>query len=370
MGIYARPDVVLTFSQVDQLIRTFESNSGRHYGRPTVNASIPLVDLGGTTDVASRASANAAERLHDALATIGFAYIGGHAVAAASVDSAFAASREFHASGLTRKQSIAINAFHRGYMGMATSTIVTSSVARVTRPNMSESLMLMRELAPDDPDLAAGRPLQGPNQWPDWLPTFKPPIERFIGEVDALSRHIVRLIALGLGMRADVLDHYFERPTTFLRLLHYPPQPVQAADNEFGSAPHTDYGIITLLAQDNTGGLQVRPRGGEWIDAPPIPGTFVLNVGDMLARWTNDRFVSTPHRVINRSGGDRYSIPYFFDPSMDSIIECLPACTDATRPPRYPPVRYGDYLMERLNRNYDYRRPEGGSTAHQPPENA
>jgi len=102
----------------------------------------------------------------------------------------------------------------------------------------------------------------------------------------------------------------------------------------------------------------VRRRDSSWIDAAPLPGTFVLNVADMLARWTNDRFVSTPHRVVNRSGGDRYSLPFFFDTDMASTIECLPTCTGPANPPRYTPVRYGDYLMGRLNRNYDYRKGE------------
>ena len=181
-------------------------------------------------------------------------------------------------------------------------------------------------------------------------------------EVDRLGRYIVRLIAISLGLPATSLDHHFDHPTTFLRALHYPPQP-PADDDQMGSAPHTDYGIITLLAQDDSGGLQVRPRGGDWIEAPPIENTYVLNVGDMLARWTNGRFVSTPHRVINRSGGDRYSLPYFLDPSMDAVIECLPTCTDAEHPPLHPPVPYGEYLMERLNKNYDYRRDTSKASA-------
>lgn len=317
---------------------------------------IPIVDLQGSLDADAPAAQQSARELFEALSQIGFAYIAGHNVAPATREAAFAASRAFHASTLAQKQSLAINAFHRGYMGMASSTIVTSTVAKVTRPNMSESLMLMHELPPDDPGLRAGLPMQGPNQWPDWLPGFKPAMLAYVREVDALGRHIVRLIALALGLPATALDHHFDHPTTFLRALHYPPQP-PAEDEQIGSAPHTDYGIITLLAQDNSGGLQVRPRGGDWIEAPPIPDTYVLNVGDMLARWTNGRLVSTPHRVINRSGGDRYSLPYFLDPSMDTLIECLPTCTDADHPPQHPPVRYGDYLLERLNRNYDYRKP-------------
>lgn len=317
---------------------------------------IPIVDLQGSLDADAPAAQQSARELFEALSQIGFAYIAGHNVAPATRDAAFAASRDFHASTLAQKQSLAINAFHRGYMGMASSTIVTSTVAKVTRPNMSESLMLMHELPADDPGLRAGLPMQGPNQWPDWLPGFKPAMLAYVREVDALGRHIVRLIALALGLPATALDHHFDHPTTFLRALHYPPQP-PAEDEQIGAAPHTDYGIITLLAQDDSGGLQVRPRGGDWIEAPPIPDTYVLNVGDMLQRWTNGRLVSTPHRVINRSGGDRYSLPYFLDPSMDTLIECLPTCTDAAHPPQHPPVRYGDYLLERLNRNYDYRKP-------------
>ncbi|MDQ7957596.1 MAG: 2OG-Fe(II) oxygenase family protein [Pseudomonadota bacterium] len=317
---------------------------------------IPIVDLQGSLDADAPLAQHNAGALFEALSQIGFAYIAGHNVAPATREAAFAASRDFHASTLAQKQSLAINASHRGYMGMASSTIVTSTVAKVTRPNMSESLMLMHELPPDDPGLLAGLPMQGPNQWPDWLPGFKPAMLAYVREVDALGRHIVRLIALALGLPATALDHHFDHPTTFLRALHYPPQP-PAEDEQIGSAPHTDYGIITLLAQDDSGGLQVRPRGGDWIEAPPIPDTYVLNVGDMLARWTNGRLVSTPHRVINRSGGDRYSLPYFLDPSMDTLIECLPTCTDAAHPPQHPPVRYGDYLLERLNRNYDYRKP-------------
>jgi isopenicillin N synthase-like dioxygenase len=243
-------------------------------------------------------------------------------------------------------------------MGLATSTVVTSSVARVTRPNLSQSLMIMHEPAAEQ----VGEPLQGPNQWPDWLPGFRAAIDAYRAELERVSRAVIRLIAMALDLPASALDRYFARPTTFLRLLHYPPHPVEAADDQFGAAPHTDYGIITLLAQDDSGGLQVRRRDANgdrgWIDAAPLPGSFVLNVADMLARWTNDRFVSTPHRVVNRSGGDRYSLPYFFDTAMDAVIECLPTCTGPSNPPRYAPARYGDYLIDRLNRNYDYRKGE------------
>jgi isopenicillin N synthase-like dioxygenase len=308
-------------------------------------AEIPVVDISSST---------AATALGEALEHIGFAYITGHGIPPALTDGAFAASREFHASPAEQKRSLAINAAHRGYMAMASSTIVTSRVARVTQPNLSESLMIMHEVAADDP--RQGQPLQGPNQYPDWLPDFRAPIDAYIEAAERVARRVIRLVAVSLDLPETVLDRYFARPTIFLRLLHYPPHPDDAPVDQFGSAPHTDYGIFTLLAQDDRGGLEVRPRGGDWITAPPLPGSLVLNVADMLARWTNDRFVSTPHRVVNAGGGDRYSIPFFFDTDMDAVIECLPTCHGPANPARYEPVRYGDYLMDRLDRNYAYRK--------------
>jgi isopenicillin N synthase-like dioxygenase len=316
--------------------------------------SIPIVDIGGLADLGSSAARAAAERLCRAYETVGFAYIAGHGVAESVIDRAFASSAAFHASSPTQKQSLAINRFHRGYIGMASSTIVTSSVARVTRPNLSESLMLMHEVAPDDP--ALGQSLQGPNQWPDWLPDFRSAIDDYRAALEAVSRRLLGAFTLGLGLPAGYFTPMFAKPVTFLRLLHYPPHPASAEDDQFGAAPHTDYGCMTLLAQHGVEGLAVRSRAGDWVDAPPVPGSFLLNLGDIMPRWSNDRFVSTPHRVVNRSGRERYSIAYFFDPAMDAVIDCLPTCRAPDNPPRYPPVRYGDYLLERLDKNYAYRK--------------
>lgn len=303
-------------------------------------------------DRAARASV--ARELRATFETIGFAYVTGHGVPPELVDAAFAASRAFHALPLEAKMALRINAAHRGYMPMATSTIVTSSVARVRRPNLSESLMVMHELAPDDPDLLAGKPLQGPNQWPD-LPGFRDTILAYNSALEALARRLTAAVALGFGLPEDFFAPHFARPTTWLRLLHYPPQPPDDDDEQFGSAPHTDYGFLTILAQDSTGGLEVQRRDGGWIQAPPRPGTFVVNVADILMRWSDGVLVSTPHRVRNVSGRDRYSIPFFFDPAMDTIVTRLPGINEAA-PPRWPQVCFGDYVMERLDRNYAYRR--------------
>jgi len=212
-------------------------------------SGLPIIDI---------AARGAAAALGRALEGIGFAYIAGHGVPQPVIDAAFAASRAFHASEPALKQSLVINEWHRGFMAMATSTVVTSSVAAVTRPNLSESLMIMHEPANGE----IGRPLQGPNQWPAWLPEFRPAIEAYRNAVEPVCRKIIKLIAVALELKETALDRYFARPTTFLRLLRYPPHPTEAGGDQFGSAPHTDYGMITLLAQDSSGGLQVRRRDG------------------------------------------------------------------------------------------------------------
>ncbi|MCW5733582.1 MAG: isopenicillin N synthase family oxygenase [Enhydrobacter sp.] len=304
--------------------------------------TLPVIDFDGASDEAL------ARQLDRAFTEIGFCYFRGIGVDQAVVNGVFEASRRFHAQPRAAKDAIAMNSFHRGYMAPRTSIIQTSSVATVTKPNDSESFMLMHEVAPDDPRY--GRPLDGPNLWPD-LPGFREPVEAYEKAMHAFCVRLLRPMALALGLPRDWFGPHFIQPTTFLRLLHYPPQAKDAPEDAFGSAPHTDYGFITILAQDRRGGLEVRRKDGTWLAAPPLEGTWVVNVADMLSRWTNGRWQSTPHRVKNLSGGDRYSCPYFFDMAMDSIVEVLPTC----QPAKFPAVRYGDYLTERLDKNYAYR---------------
>ena len=165
--------------------------------------ALPVVDI---------AAPGAAAALGRALEEIGFAYIAGHGVPQSTIDGAFAASRAFHTSPLAQKRSLAINEWHRGYMGMASSTVVTSSVAKVTRPNLSESLMIMHEPAADE----VGEPLQGPNQWPGWLPEFRPAIDAYRGEIERVSRNIIRLIAVSLDLPPTALDRHFARRSTII----------------------------------------------------------------------------------------------------------------------------------------------------------
>lgn len=319
-------------------------------------SEIPKLDVSALYGADEAAIATTAAELRRHLETTGFLYVVGHPITTEQIEAVREMSRQFFALPESEKAKILINKNFRGYLPFAGSTIVTSSVEQVTKPNQSESVFFMHEVAEDDPRALADEPLQGPNQWPEdqVLPGFRATIDGYVEAMSLLGRKMARAISISLGLPADSLDRFFEDPTIFLRLLHYPPQPPE--DGLFGSAPHTDYGFITLLAQDDVGGLEVMNKDGDWIPAPPIPGSFVMNVGDILARWSNDVFVSTPHRVINRSGRERYSQPFFFDPSMAETIDVLPPCAGQDGQKKYEPVVYRDYLMERIDKNYHYRK--------------
>ena len=314
--------------------------------------TLPIVDFSGlgTSEAADRALAR---ELDGIFRSIGFCYFRNIGVPQGLVDGLFRESARFHSLPEATKRALAMNATHRGYMAPNSSVIVTSSVANVKRPNYSESLMLMHEVAEDDPRY--GTEVHGPNVWPD-LPGFREAVSAYEATMRGFCMKLLRPMALALDLPPDWFLPHFQKPTTFLRMLHYPPQPADAPDDAFGSAPHTDYGFLTILCQDTAGGLEVRRADGTWLKAPPVPGTWVVNVADMLSRWTNRRWQSTPHRVKNLSGGDRYSNPYFFDMDMDSVVACVPTCCSAEEPARWSPVRYGDYLMERLDKNYAYRK--------------
>lgn len=314
--------------------------------------SLPIVNLSGLGT--REGDAEIARTLDHAFSTLGFAYFSDTPITPAQRAEIFEASRRFHALPEAAKRTVAMNEFHRGYMAPNTSIIATSSVAKVTKPNFSESFMFMHEVPEGDPRY--GAPLQGPTPWPADLPGFREAVLRYQAAMEAFCRKLLVPVALALDLPGDALLSDFAQPTTFLRLLHYPPQAPDSPEDAFGSAPHTDYGVLTVLCQDGSGGLEVRRADGTWLKATPIPDTYVVNVGDMLSRWTNGRWQSTPHRVKNLSGNDRYSIPYFFDMDMRATVACLPSCTDAANPPRHEPVLYGDYLLERLNKNYAYRK--------------
>ncbi len=317
-------------------------------------SAIPIVDLRDYLAGSAAGRAAAAADICAALEGIGFFGIANHGVPGRAVEAAFAASQCFFDLPLADKMAVRVNMGHRGYLPMA-----DQHRADAAKPNLSESYLIGPDLAEDDPAVVEGRPLHGVNPWPDAPDGFRDALGGFHAAMSALGLRLLPLFETALDLPDGYFAACYRNPMGFVRSLHYPPAPAEADPDRFGAAPHSDFGFITILAQDDVGGLQVQTRAGDWIDAPNRPGVFLVNIGDMLMRWTNDRFRSTVHRVLNAPGRDRYSLPFFFDPDFETEVSCLESCTGPGNPPRYDPVVWGDFLTASFNANHAYRKKAG-----------
>ncbi len=324
--------------------------------RESAELGIPIVDIAELQpDPSEQATQRIATQIGNACRGIGFFYIINHAIPDDLLAEAFEANRRVHRLPMDEKERIKLNRWHRGYETFASSQLTSSArFAPARHPNQLESFFLRHEVPASDPRFERD-PLHGPNQWPP-DPWFRDVVTRYDTAVRELALRLLAPFSVAVGEEPGFFARFFAPPSTALKLIHYPPALEARAEDLFGIHPHTDYGFLTVLAQDDVGGLQLQRVDGTWIPAPYVPGSFILNIGDILARWTNDEFSSTPHRVINRSASaDRYSIALFFDPSLDATIECLARFSSATRPVRYEPIRYGDYYTMRLDTNFPDR---------------
>ncbi len=323
-----------------------------HEQRRTIaNAVIPVIDLGPYFGGDTGALAAAAADLRDALEGIGFFILVNHGVPQDLIDRTFAEARRYHAQPLDVKMALRMNEHNNGYMAMGKYAVWTSEVNANDKPDLNEAFFIKRERPPDDPLVRSGRRFAGPNRWPDDLPGFRDTVLAYTGAVDALARRVLPLCAVALDLPPDYFDRAFAESQFSFRLSHYPP--VEAEANQFGIAPHTDANFLTFLAQTDVPGLQVRLPSGDWLDVPYIPGSFAVNSGDMMSRWTNGRFKSTPHRALPPVGRHRYAIPFFLGPHLDTAIACLPTCQGPDNPPKYPPITYEEYLRWWYDANYN-----------------
>jgi len=222
----------------------------------------------------------------------------------------------------------------------------------VTKPNLNEALFVARDLAPDHPDVLADRRFRSANQWPAELPGFRDTVVAYCDAMEWLVQRLVPLYALALGLPAAYFDGPFRDCQYKLRMTHYPNQGAPV-DDEFGIAPHTDTSFLTLLAPNDVPGLSIRTQSGTWIDAPAIPDAFVVNGGQLLQRWTNDFFLATAHRAVNRSGGERYALAFFCDSNIDWPVASVPTTVGPDKPPKYPTTWYTDYMTLYQKRTYD-----------------
>jgi isopenicillin N synthase-like dioxygenase len=284
---------------------------------------LDVIDLSGLGSGDAVAIRRIGAELGRACRETGFFYIRNHGVPAALMSAMFERSAAFFASAREEKDEYGIrkSPHNRGYIGL--------------------------DLSETDPDVVAGKPFRGVNLWPR-TPGFREVALDYFNACWRLGVDLHLSIAADLGLPPTFFADKFDRPMATLRLLHYPPRTTEEMP---GAGEHTDYGSVTILLTDDVGGLEVRRRDGTWIKAPPVPGAFVCNIGDCLMRWSNDTYVSTPHRVTSPLGRDRYSIAFFLDPNPDALVECLPGCAEM-QPPKYPPILASDYLTQRLVATY------------------
>jgi len=305
--------------------------------------TLPVIDL--------TQRAGLPERLDAACRHEGFFYLVGHDINPALRSAAFDAAQRFFALSDADKARwhIERSGIHRGF-----DPIGWQSLEPGQPGDLKESFYLGVDRGPQDPLVLAGTPNQGPNQWPDevLVPGFRRAVQDYDQAMNKLGRQLLAFMAQGLGLPTAYFDAFLHDPMPVLRLLHYPEQPPSAAllPGQIGCGAHTDWGSITLLAQDEAGGLQVQAPDGSWFDAPPMADSFVVNLGDMMARWTNGRYRSTPHRVLNPRGQERYSMAYFFDIDYHAQVSALPGCFDEANPPRWPTTTAGQHIIEMYER--------------------
>jgi isopenicillin N synthase-like dioxygenase len=317
-------------------------------------SAIPVIDISPLIDGSPAQAQAVATVLGHACRDVGFFYISGHGVLPALTKRVFDTSAAFFTAPAAMQQAVSFSGpgGNRGYIKLGGETLDPGKP-----PDVKEAFNIGLELPPEDPEMVARAPFRAANLWPD-MPDFRDTMLDYFNRVWRLGRDLHRGFALDLGLEADYFETRLDRPNATLRLLHYPQSEAPLSEGQLGAGVHTDYGNVTLLATDEVGGLMVQDRSGRWLDAPVIPGTFVCNIGDCLMRWSNDVYVSTPHKVVN-PGKDRYSVAFFLDPNPDAIVACLPTCVSADRPAKYAPITGAEFLRSRLEPTYAAKKANG-----------
>ncbi len=329
------------------------------YGRaiPTTaaapQAALPVIDIAPLLDGDLPARRAVAAEIREACLGTGFFYITGHGVPEAVIAETFAVARTFFALPEGQKARI-LKSLTPGYGGY--SPMLDLDYGDPARASLVESFNMNLDLPLDHPRVTGGEALYCPNSWPDEPADFRGVVGGWHDRMRALGDRLFEAFALALEVEADYFLRRTRTPIALMRINHYPAhQPGVDQGGRIGAAPHTDYECVTILAQEGAlQALEVVGPDDQWLPVPPIPGAFVVNVGDQMERWTNGRFRSTMHRVINDNPADRCSIAFFHGADADALIEVLPSCLEPGEIPRHAPITAGDYVAGRVADVYGY----------------
>jgi len=310
--------------------------------------TIPEIDIAQARAGSGAARRAAAAEIGAACASSGFFLLTGHGVPPGLLADQFRWTARFFDLPQAEKDALAFGTGRRGYEGLGAQTLDAGAA-----PDRKESYYCGIDWPADHPNVVAGLDSYGLNRWPAALPGFAPQMRAYLAAQIDLALAVMRLIALSLDLEEDYFTPFFDEPMATLRLVRYPPQPADAGTDTFGAGAHTDWGAITLLAQDDAGGLEVLNPEGRWIAVPPRADGFVINMGDMIPRWTNGLYRSNLHRVINKaSAHDRYSVPLFYSPNYHAKIEALPGTVIPGEKPLHEPCTAGEHLAEMYRKSY------------------
>ena len=311
--------------------------------------SLPMIDVSGLLSsgrVDRQAIGNA---MRDACLDTGFFYITGHGVSSKLQNSVFKYTQEFFALPIDEKEKINLmnSGCNRGYEPLRGQTLEPGQP-----PDLKEGFYIGQEIAENDKRVKNKKFNHGPNQWPSELPQFQPVMSEYYSIMLELARAMMSGIALSLNLKESYFESFCVEELATLRLLHYPPQLANPLPGEKGCGAHTDFGTITLLMQDDCGGLQLWIEGEGWVHAEPQPNTYLVNLGDMMARWTNDQYRSTRHRVVNMSGRERYSVPFFYMGNPDFPVKCISSCLDKGQTPKYTETTVEKHCQDMYKATY------------------
>lgn len=309
-------------------------------------SGIPLVDISALRAGTPAERARVADELGRAAREVGFLYVSGSGIDERLFEDLLVAAKQFFALPIEKKMDVYIGRSrnHRGYVPEGEEVFAAGT------KDKKEAFDLSRDLPPDDPDFLAGNPLLGPNQWPD-VPRFKEAASAYYDAVFSLGRTLMQGFAMSLGEEPDVFDPYITKPPSQLRLIHYPFN--AGATDAMGIGAHTDYECFTLL-RSTSPGLEVMNGAGEWIDAPPVPGAFIVNIGDILEIWTNGVFVATSHRV-RKVKEERYSFPLFFAVDYHTEVKPMARFVSGSAPAR-PSLMAGEHLFAQTVQSFTYQK--------------
>jgi len=311
----------------------------------TTDQSIPVIDISPLRDGSNPTAV--AQALLAASQNLGFIYINGHGIPDDIIATARVHAFDFFRNPEKNKRRCTISNKHRGWLSQGGAKMQDGVAA-----DLKESFIWGYQ--DDNGGTPSDHELRGPNQWPDFVPGMESAALGYFDHADRVARHLLQGFALGLNQEIDFFLRNAEIPLSRASFVYYPGQAAAPDKSTFGAGPHTDFGLLTVLCQDNVGGLQIENLNGDWIEAPPIPGSLIVNVGDLLERWTDGAFRSTPHRVINSSGQERLSLVLAFDPNPETMIDAGDIY-GADHQANQPAISCGDYLIWRFAKAFSYR---------------